>query len=85
MFKILLKLELAEEQESQLIDICINLWKDIEAKPTVRFYAFRMLIEIAKKYPDLETEIRLLTSDLYMDSLTQGIRRVIEKRIGIYK
>ncbi|MFA7326510.1 MAG: hypothetical protein WC121_07605 [Candidatus Kapaibacterium sp.] len=85
LLKILLKLELAEEQESQLIDKCVNLWKELDAKPSVRFYAFRMLMEIAKKYPDLENKIRLLTSDLYMDSLTQGIRRVIEKRLGIYK
>ena len=82
LLKILLKLELAEEQESQLIDICINLWKELDAKPTVRFYAFRMLMHIAEKYPDLESEIRLLTNDLYMHSLTQGIRRVIEKRLG---
>ncbi|PKL80647.1 MAG: hypothetical protein CVV25_03865 [Ignavibacteriae bacterium HGW-Ignavibacteriae-4] len=82
LLKILLKLELSEEQESQLIDICINLWKELDSKPTVRFYALRMLMNIAKKYPDLESEIRLLTNDLYMDSLTQGIRRVIEKRLG---
>ena len=85
LLKILLRLELNEEQESRMIDICINLWKELDAKPTVRFYAFRMLMEIAKKYPDLESEIRLLTNDLYMDSLTQGIKRVIQKRLGIYK
>ena len=81
LLKILLKLELSEEQESRLVDICISLWKDIDTKPSVRFYAFRMLMSIAEKYPDLENEIRLLTSDLYMDSLSQGIRRVIKKRL----
>ncbi len=82
LLKILLRLELDEEQESRMIDLCINLWKELDAKPTVRFYAFRMLMNIAEKYPDLGTEIRLLTNDLYMDSLSQGIRRVIEKRLG---
>jgi hypothetical protein len=85
LLKILLKLELAEEQEAKLVDICIALWKNIEAKPALRFYALRMLMNIAEKYPDLENEIRLLTTDMYMDSLSQGIRRVIEKRLGIYK
>lgn len=81
LLKILLKLELNEEHEGQLVDICINLWKELNAKPTVRFYALRLLMNIAEKYPDLESEIKLLTTDLYMDSLTQGIRRVIEKRL----
>lgn len=82
LLKILLRLELDEEQESRLIDISINLWKELDAQPSVRFYAFRMLMHIAEKYPDLGTEIRLLTNDLYMDSLSQGIRRVIEKRLA---
>ncbi|MER3328263.1 MAG: hypothetical protein RIF34_01705 [Candidatus Kapaibacterium sp.] len=82
LLKILLKLKLAEEQEAKLVDICIALWKNIEAKPALRFYALRMLMEIAEKYLDLENEIRLLTTDMYMDSLSQGIRRVIERRLG---
>jgi len=82
LLKILLKLELNEEHEGQLVDICTNLWKNIDAKPSVRFYAFRILMKIAEKYPDLENEIRLLTTDMYMDSLSQGIRSVIEKRLG---
>ena len=85
LLKILLKLELIEEQESLLIDKCIDIWKDIEAKPALRFYALRMLMNIAEKYPDLESEIRLLTTDMYMDSLSQGIRRVIEKRFNKLK
>lgn len=82
LLKILLKLEFIEEQESLLIDKCIDIWKDIEAKPALRFYALRMLMNITEKYPELESEIRLLTTDMYMDSLSQGIRSVIENRLS---
>lgn len=81
LLKLLMKMEVPERMQAKFIDICIDLWTDVEIKPSVRFFAFRILIDFAKQYPELSHELMPLTKDRYMDSLSDGIRRSLEKRI----
>ena len=77
--KILLLMELSEEQESTLFDFCIQLWKDIQKKSSIRHIAFRFLQNMVEKYPELKHELELYSDKIYLESLSPGIRQSIIK------
>jgi hypothetical protein len=79
---ILQQMELDSRYEGKLFDICIIIWKSIEKKPSVRYHAFKTLIKIAKKHPDLLQEIQLLTESRYLNSLSDGVKRSLLKMIS---
>ena len=81
LLKILLQMELNEEHEGYLFNVCMTVWEKINKKPSVRFTAFKFIVKIAKKYPDLSNEIALLTQNRYLDSLSPGIKMSISKMV----
>ena len=81
LLKILQNLELDEEFEGVLFDICTGIWEKISKKPSVRHNAFRMLVKIAKKHPILSKEVLLLTQNHYLESLSPGVQNSILKMI----
>lgn len=81
LLKILLKMDLNDEQEGFLFNISLNIWEQINKKPSVRYTAFMMIIKIAKNHPDLFQEIEYFTQKQYTDSLSPGIKRSITKFI----
>ena len=74
-------MDLTQEQEGYLFDLCVSLWEQPEKKPSVRFTAFKFINKTARNYPDLANEILLLGQDKYMRTLSPGVRRSIEKMI----
>ena len=81
LLKILIVMELSEEQETNLMDYCIRLWKDIQKTPSIRYTAFRFIHKIALKYPELSNEIKFYTDIKYVESLSPGVRKSINKLI----
>ena len=81
LLKILLQMELNEEYESYLFDLCISIWEKINKKPSVRFNAFKMIVKIVKKYPELSGEIVFLTQNQYTDPLSPAAKKSIFKMI----
>lgn len=79
LLKILMKMDLNETQEGLLFDECMNIWESLGKSPSVRIAAFRILIKIADKYPDLHKEIMFLTESQYLEYLSPGIKRSVEK------
>ena len=79
MIKILLQVPLTEEQESLLFDLSVELWEQIRKKPSGRYFTYRGMIQIAKKYPELTHEILLLTEPHYVNPLSPGIRTAVLK------
>ena len=79
--KILLLMELTEKQESIVLDFCIQLWKDILKTPSVRYTAFRFMHNITLKYPELKNEIKFYTEKIYIETLSPGVRKSINKWI----
>jgi hypothetical protein len=79
LLKILEQMDLKEEHEGFLFDLCVSIWKKINKKPSVRFTALRFLIKIAKKHPELFHEIELLTENQYMASLSPGVKRSVAR------
>jgi hypothetical protein len=86
LLKIALSMKLSERQESRLFDVSIDLWKDISKDPSIRMMAFRMLLKITEKYPELIHEVLLLTNEHYLKTLSPGVqhsmRRVIKQFTG---
>ena len=79
LIKILLEMQLNEEQEGYLYDLCVTLWKQTDKQPSVRYTAYRGIQKIVHKYPGLKNELILLTQHKYMDTLSPGVKRSILK------
>jgi hypothetical protein len=77
LFIILQKMELSEESEGIVFNICVSVWEKIHKKPSVRFNAFKLITKIAKRYPELSNEIEYLIQEQYLDSLSSGARKSI--------
>jgi hypothetical protein len=86
--KILDRMLLTENQESLLFDVCLTIWEDITKSPSVRGTAFKFLLKIVKKYPELSEEIQHLTQSHYTESLSPGIRHsffLMTKEMKLYR
>jgi hypothetical protein len=81
LIKILLLLDLNEEYEGYLFGVCVNVWEKINKRPSVRLTALKFLIKIAKKHPDLINEIKLLTQEQYLISLSEAVQKSISKML----
>ncbi len=77
LLKILFQIELAEEYEGILFDICMDIWEQINKKPSVRITALKFIIKIAKKHPELAKEIIFFTQDHYLESLSPGVKHSV--------
>ena len=81
LFIILQQMELDEEDEGVLFNICVDVWEKINKKPSVRYNAFKLIVKIAKNHPDLSHEVIFLTQNQYMDSLSDTVKKSISKMI----
>ncbi len=75
-------MELNDDQEGQLFDICMNLWEQTEKVPSIRYTAIKFILKCAKKHPELENEISFLFQDHYLQSLSPGIKHSINKMMN---
>jgi hypothetical protein len=81
LLNILQRMEISPEYEGKLFDVCVKIWEQIDKIPSIRFNAFRILISITQKYPELKEELNLLTESYYIDSLSAGIKNSALKMI----
>ena len=79
LLKVLQRIEIEPEYEGQLFDTCTIIWKNINNKPFTRFQAFKIMVAILKKYPDLSNEIKLLTDPYFTDNLSDNSRKSVFK------
>ena len=82
LLKIINKMDLNEDQESRLFNVCLSIWEEVHKSPSVRGTAFQTLLNIVKKYPELKGEIEHLTQSHYIGSLSPGIKHSLYKIIG---
>ncbi len=73
--KLLELMDIEEEQEGFLFSHCLYLWEQLDKQPSVRFTAFKMMLKIAYKHPDLKGEIKALSQEHYVETLTPGVRQ----------
>ncbi len=79
LIKIISNMELNEEHEGTLFNICMSLWEQIDKSPSVRMTAFKFILKMAQKYPELKEEITFLTQDHFLETLSPGVRHLISK------
>jgi len=79
LLKILLQMNLKDEYEGKLFNLCMNIWEQINKTPSVRINALKFIIKIAKKHPELSQEITFLTQDHYLESLSPGVKHSVSK------
>lgn len=82
LMKILLKMEFDNELEGKIFNLAVNTWEQIRQQPSVRQVAFRLIVKIAKKHPELTHEIRFLTKPHYLEPLSKGIKHSILNMIA---
>ncbi len=82
LLKILYLMEIDDEFEGILFDHCISIWEKIDKKPSVRFNAFKLILKISRKHPELSREIGFLMQDHYTDTLSKGVRHSLTKMIA---
>ncbi|MDG1804664.1 hypothetical protein [Flavicella sp.] len=78
---ILLKMQLDDEQEGKLFDICLNIWENIKLIPSTRITAMKFILSIVDKFTELKDEIKLWTQEQYTESLSPGIKHSLNKQI----
>jgi hypothetical protein len=76
---ILQRMELNDQCEGQLFDTCTNIWRQMGKNPSLRYNAYKLMVSISKKHPDLIREIHLLTESYYTDPLSDSVKRSITK------
>ncbi len=81
LFIVLYKMNLNKEQEGKLFNICMDVWEKIGKKPSVRFNAFKLMVRIAGKHPELQNEIGLLSNSPYTDNLSENVKRSLLKMV----
>lgn len=57
----------------------MEIWEQVGKIPSVRIFAFRLIVRIARKYPELKNEIAFLTQPHYTETLSPGIRNSVHK------
>jgi hypothetical protein len=82
MLIILQKMDINTDSEGYLFDHCIKIWEKTGKKPSVRYNAFKMIIKLMKKHPDLSHELPLLTQDQYLDPFSPTAKKSIFKMIN---
>lgn len=75
--KILLRMNLNEEQEGKLFDLSTQLWLNPKKQPSIRMYSFRLMLKIAGKHPDLIPEIKVLASTEHAENLSPGVKHSV--------
>ena len=81
LLKIISKMDINENQEGYLFDSCLTIWENINKSPSVRITAFRTLMNLVKKYPELLEELEAFTDIHYVECLSPGIKRSFQKLV----
>ena len=81
LLNVLQRMDVHEDYEGKLFDICIHIWEKKKKQASVRYNAFKLAVKIIKKHPDLSNEILLITEPHYMDTLSDTVQKSIFKMI----
>ena len=81
LLKLLSLIQIEDDYLGLLFDTCLAIWKDISKSPSTRYTAFRMMIQISKKYPDLQNELVCVARENYIEALSPGIKNSIKRMI----
>lgn len=81
LLKILYRMKLSDREEGMVFDVCIRLWEQISKDPSVRMTSLKFILKIAKLHPELLNEIKPLVQDHYLELLSPGVKKSINRMI----
>jgi len=81
LLKVLFLMEIDEEYEGLLLNICIDIWEKTNKVPSIRFNAFKIIVKIIKKHKELLQELDFIMQSHYLESLSVGVKKSIYKMI----
>ncbi|HAO47665.1 MAG TPA: hypothetical protein DCQ97_12110 [Chitinophagaceae bacterium] len=64
-----------------LFDTCAYIWQKLDNKPAIRYVTIRILVKIARDYPGLANESRLLADSIYTKPLSKAARKSISRLV----
>lgn len=85
LLSVILKMQIPEDYEARVYDLCLETWCSMSKIPSVRIYALKVLVQLGTKYPEFYNEILCVTEDVYIESLTPGVRRSVMRLLSEYK
>jgi hypothetical protein len=74
---ILQRLEIAEEHDAHLFEICTQIWANLKKNASLRFHAFKIMLALSRIYPEFANEIVSLTDSYYLDQLSESLKKSI--------
>ncbi|HSV89185.1 MAG TPA: hypothetical protein VLH61_11140 [Bacteroidales bacterium] len=84
LLRIIQRMELNEVYEGKVFGICVNCWENTANNQSARYNAFKLIVKILKKHPDLWKEIIFLTEPKYLDTFTSGVRKSISNIVAVF-
>ena len=75
LIKLVVNTESITPFESQLFDICVELWSCLSNASSTRYVAYRLMLRIAQNFPGLKNEVNCLSDAIYFESLSEGIKK----------
>lgn len=79
---VLQNIEIDHMHQGRLFDFCINIWKQTYKKPSLRYNAFRVMHKIALENQDLSNELKMISGEEYLGSLSSTVRKAIYRMIN---
>lgn len=79
---VLQRMDRTEEQDGILFDICTRIWIKVNSIPSLRHNAFRCMVSISRKFPELAAETISLAEPKYVNSLSPGVRHSVVRIIN---
>jgi hypothetical protein len=79
---VLQNMEIDSVHQGRLFDLCIDIWKQTYKKPSIRYNAFRVMYKIALENQDLSNELKMLSGEEYLESLSSTVRKAIRRMIN---
>ncbi len=82
LLKILMAVQLDDETEGYVFDLCMTIWEQPNKQASVRHMAFMTIMKTAKKHPELAKEILFLTQGHYLETLSPGVKHSVIRAAG---
>jgi hypothetical protein len=79
--KVIKSIDVSEEHMGILFDYCITEWQRIHNHSALRMESMLFILRIVNLYPELRTEIDHLLTKEYLDPLSPGIRKSLQKQV----
>ncbi|MCX7737654.1 MAG: hypothetical protein N2319_13215 [Candidatus Kapabacteria bacterium] len=81
LLKILYIIDIDEDYEGAIFDIALSIWEKINSQPSLRVNAFKIIVKIIKKHPELKHELEYILRKEHLETLSPGIRHSLKLMI----